>query len=297
MKNKKSTGYRGNSSLKRPGTKIEWTADLIREYKRCKEDIIYFGENYYKAVTENGLERIKLRPYQKEMLKSMQENRFTISNQSRQSGKTETFRVFLTHYILFQEHKSVGLLANKADTAMEILGKIQYSYQALPLWLQMAVVEFNKGSFVLENGCRIIAGATSSSSIRGYTFQCIVLDEAAFVENWEAFYASVYPTITEGKETKLIMVSTPNGLNHFYEFWKGAEEKRNDFYPIFVPWDKVPGRDEKWKFETLRGMNNNTEKFSQEFACVDGSTIITLRDKNTGEILNIPIKSLYNKYI
>jgi len=199
------------------------------------------------------------------MIRSMHKNRFTISNQSRQSGKTETFRVFLIHYILFNEYKSVGILANKADTANEILGKIQYSYQALPLWLQLAVIEFNKGSFVLENGSRIIAGSTSSDSIRGYTFQVVVIDEAAHIDNWEAFYTSVYPTISEGKKTKIVMTSTPNGLNHFYEFWKNSEEGKNDFHRIYVPWHKVPGRDEKWKQETLRGMNGNLEKFAQEF--------------------------------
>ena len=180
---------------------------------------------------------------------------------------TETFRVFLIHYILFNDYKSVGILANKADTANEILGKIQFSYQALPLWLQQAVLEFNKGSFVLENGSRIIAGSTSSDSIRGYTFQVIIIDEAAHIENWDGFYSSVFPTISAGKQTKLIMTSTPNGLNHFYEFWKASEEGKNDFHRIFVPWDMVPGRDEKWKLDTLRMINNNAEKFSQEYSC------------------------------
>ena len=207
---------------------------------------------------------------------------------------TETFRIFLIHYILFNEYKSVGILANKEDTAIEILGKIQYSFQALPIWLQMGVVEFNKGSFVLENGCRIVAGATSSDSVRGYTFHVVILDEAAHIENWEEFYSSVYPTISAGKSTKLIMVSTPNGLNHFYDFWKGSIDGKNDFVRIFVPWYDVPGRTEKWKINTLRGMNGNLEKFAQEYECVDGSTIITVKDKETGEILNIPIKSLFD---
>jgi hypothetical protein len=260
-----STGYRGNTRLKTTGAKHEWSPELIAEYIKCKNDIIYFAEKYFKIVTEKGIHLIKLRDYQKEMILSMVNNRRTISNMSRQAGKTESFRVFLTHSILFNDYYSIGILANKEDTSIEILGKLQLSYQALPSWLQLGVIEWNKGSFVLENNSRIIASSTSSNSIRGYTFQCIVVDEAAHIENWEDFYSSVYPTISAGTNTKLIMVSTPNGLNHFYEFWQGATNKTNDFYPIFVPWNLVPGRDQRWKEETLKGMNNNLQKFQQEF--------------------------------
>ncbi len=220
--------------------------------------------------TKNGPDKvIKLIKHNKK------ENMFdlTVSNENHRyytndilSHNTETFRIFLTHYILFNEYKSVGILANKEDTAIEILGKIQYSFQALPTWLQMGVEEFNKSSFVLENGCRIIAGATSSDAVRGYTFHVVILDEAAHIENWEEFYSSVYPTISAGKTTKLIMVSTPNGLNHFYDFWKGSIDGKNDFNRIFVPWYDVPGRNEKWKINTLRGMNGNLEKFAQEYS-------------------------------
>jgi hypothetical protein len=267
MNSRKELSYRGNTSLKKPGAKIEFTPELIEEYIKCKNDIIYFAEHYFKIVTEKGLVLIKLRDYQKEMIKSMSENRFTISNQSRQSGKSETFRIFLTHYILFNEYKTVAILANKGDTSREILSKLQLSYQALPAWLQLGVIDFNKGSFTLENNSRIIATSTSKNSARGFTAHCIVLDEMAFIENFAEFYAAVFPVISAGEETKIIITSTPNGINHFYDFWKGAIENKNGFYPIFVPWDKVPGRDIKWKTEILKGLNNDLEKFSAEFEC------------------------------
>ena len=184
---------------------------------------------------------------------------------------TESFRVFLTHYILFNDYKTVAVLANKGDVAREILSKLQISYQALPIWLQLGVTEFNKGSFVLENKSRIIAMSTSKTAARSYTAHIVILDEMAFIENFEDFYTAVYPTISAGKETKLIITSTPNGLNQFYEFWKGATEKDptkwNGFHAFFVPWYRVPGRDDKWKDDTLRGMNYNYQKFEAEFAC------------------------------
>jgi len=259
--------YRGNASLKKPGASFDWTPELAEELRRCKNDVIYFAEHYFKIVTENGLELIQLRDYQKEMLRSMVNNRRTISNQSRQSGKSETFRIFLTWYIIFNDYKTVAILANKGETSREILSKLQISYQNLPAWLQLGVKDFNKGSFTLENDSRIIATSTSKNSARGFTAHVVVLDEMAFIENFEEFYSAVYPIISAGKLTKLIITSTPNGLNHFYDFWQGALKKKNGFHPIYVPWDRVPGRDEAWKEDTLKGMNNNVEKFNTEFGC------------------------------
>lgn len=260
-------GYRGDTTLKGPSAKIEWTQEMIQEWVRCRDDIIYFSERYIKIITEDGLVPIVLRDYQKEAILAMQENRVTMSMQARQSGKTEAIRCFCLHYLLFNEHKTIGLLANKAATAIEILGKIQIAYRALPLWMQQGVLEFNKGSFVLENGCRIIASATSSSAIRGYTIQALILDEVAFIENFDEFYASVLPTISAGKNTKLILSSTPNGLNHFWKFWSDSEKGLNNFYRIYVPWYKVPGRDEAWKKETLEMMSHDLQRFAVEQEC------------------------------
>lgn len=274
--------YRGDPTLKKAGSRVEWTPELIEEFNKCKNDIIYFSEKYIKIVTGEGLVPITLRDYQKELILSMQNNRATYALQCRQSGKTEAMRCFALHYIIFNEQKTVALLANRGATANEILGKIQTAYRHLPWWLQQGVSEWNKGSMVLENGSRILAEATSSSNIRGYTIQCLMLDEFAFIEDFDDFYASVIPTITAGKDSKIICCTTPNGLNHAYKFWNDAQEGKNDFNTIFVPWYIVPGRDVAWKEEILRLNGGDLQKFAQEFECeflgssatlIEGSTL------------------------
>jgi len=181
------------------------------------------------------------------------------------SHNSTTTCAFILWYILFNRDKTVALLANKGETAREILGKVQLAYQHLPKWLQHGIVEWNKGSCVLENNSRVIATATSSNNIRGYTINLLFIDEAAFIDNWDEFFTSVYPTISSGTSTKMILVSTPNGLNHFYATWQNAIQGRSSFHPIMVKWDRVPGRDEKWKQDTLAANNFDTEKFAQEF--------------------------------
>jgi hypothetical protein len=202
------------------------------------------------------------------MLKSMKDNRFTVIATARQAGKSTTTCAFILWYIIFHGDKTVALLANKGDTAREILGRIQLAYQHLPKWLQQGVKEWNKGSFELENNSRCLAGATSSDAIRGYSINLLFIDEAAFIENWDEFFTSVYPTISSGTESKIVLVSTPNGLNHFYKTWVGAIESRNGYNPIKVMWHSVPGRDKAWMESTLAAMNFDTEKFDQEY-CVE----------------------------
>ncbi len=234
--------YRGKEGLKKSGAKLNWTKELIAEYVKCRDDVVYFAEHYFKIVVEKGFELIKLRDYQIEMLKSMQENRFSLFCCARQSGKTEVFRIFITHYILFNEYKTVAILANKAETAREILSKLQLSYQNLPIWLQLAVKDFNKGTFTLENNSRIIATSTSKNSARGFTAHCVILDEAAFIENFDEFYSAVYPVISAGVETKIIMVScvaddtyifTDKGIKQVRDFIdKSKPENPNIGYEI-----------------------------------------------------------------
>lgn len=259
-------GYNANPLLKRRGVKIKWTPELLQEWYRCKSDVIYFVEKYMKIINaDEGLINFKPYPYQRHMLHSMEHNRFTIITTARQAGKSTTTVAYILHYILFNSDKTVAVLANKGETAREILGRVQLAYQHLPKWLQQGVVEFNKGSFELENNSRVIAAATSSDTVRGYTINLLFIDEAAFIENWDTFFTSTYPTISSGKETKVILVSTPNGLNHFYKIWINAIEKRNNYFPIQVKWQDVPGRDDNWKRDTLAAMNFDTEKFSQEY--------------------------------
>lgn len=262
-------GYMGNVNLKRSNVSVDWTPDRIEEYMKCKNDVVYFVETYMKIINvDKGLISFVLYDYQKKMLRSMADNRFTIIATARQAGKSTVTCGFVLWYIIFHAEKVVAMLANKGDTAREILGRIQLAYEHLPNWLQQGVVEWNKGSFVLENESRVIASATSSSAIRGYTVNLLFIDEAAFIENWEQFFTSVFPTVSSGQSTKVILVSTPNGLNHFYKLWYDANHGRNNYHPIKVVWQDVPGRDEKWKADVLSSMGGDVEKFAQE-NCVE----------------------------
>lgn len=264
--NKPINGYRGSSTLKRANTPIEWTPELIEELVKCSKDPLYFAEKHMKIVSkDDGLITIPLYEYQKEIITSVLNEKYTVAECSRQAGKTTSITVFVLWYILFNEHKTVAILANKAETAREILSRIQLAYEHLPKWLQQGVIEWNKGSFELENGSKVLAAATSSNNIRGFAVNLLIIDEAAFVENWNEFFTSVFPTISAGKTSKIVLISTVNGLNHFYKITSLARQGKNNYKLISVPWQRVPGRDEKWKQDTLAGMNFDHDKFAQEF--------------------------------
>lgn len=262
-------GYQGNINLKRAGMEVQWTPELVEEWLRCSKDPVYFIETYMKIVhIDEGLISFKLRDYQLEMLDAMVNNRYTIIGTARQAGKSTTTCGYILWYIIFHAEKTVALLANKGDTAREILQKVQLGYQHLPKWLQHGIVEWNKGSVVLENGSRVLATATSSDNIRGFTINLLFIDEAAHIENWEDFFASVFPTISSGTSSKVVLVSTPKGLNHFYKIWEDSAQGRNTYKRVMVTYDKIPGRDEKWKNETLAAMGFDQDKFAQEH-CVE----------------------------
>lgn len=259
--------FHGNNNLKRRDQPVEWTADLVEEWMKCSNDPLYFIEQYIKLIhVDHGLVSMKLYEYQKEIILSLHHNRNTIVATSRQSGKTSSLVAYLTWYVLFNPDKTVAILANKAETAREILGRIRLAYQHLPRWIQQGVVEWNKGSIVFENNSRILADATSSDAIRGYSVNFLFIDEASHIDLWDEFYTSVVPTISSGKTTKLCLVSTPNGLNHFWKIWSNAQQKLNDFNPIEVSWEQVPGRDQAWKDKTLADLNFDEEKFGQEYS-------------------------------
>ena len=257
-------GYNGNSNLKRKGADIEWSQDLILELYKCKKDPIYFAQKYIKIThVDHGLIPIDLYDYQREIIQKIGKNRRVIVGTSRQAGKTTTAAIIILHFVLFNDFKTVALLANKGDAAREILDRIKIAYEALPKWLQQGVVEWNKGSVTFENGCKIIAAATSSSNIRGKSVAFLYIDEAAFVENWDEFFASVFPTISSGETTRILFTSTPNGLNHFYKTFINAKEGLNGYAWVEVPWWRVPGRDENWKNEIMAGLNFDTENLSR----------------------------------
>lgn len=259
-------GYRGSSTLKKAGTQLPWSVERLEELKKCAADPIYFAENYMKVVhVDRGLETIALYPYQKDLINAVHKDRAVVAECARQSGKTTAITASILHYVLFNPHKNVAILANKAEVSREILARIQLAYEHLPQWLQQGIVEWNKGSVKLENGSRILATATSSNNIRGFFVNMLFIDEAAFVENWDEFYTSVLPTISSGKTTKIILVSTVNGLNHFHTITQLARKKLNGFTLISVTWVDVPGRDQAWKDDMLAKLNFDNEKFAQEF--------------------------------
>ena len=227
----KKGGYLGNANLKPAGIGIEFTKDQVQEYMKCAQDPIYFIKKYVKVVSlDKGLVPFNLYDYQEEIVDAVHNNRFVISKLPRQSGKSTTMIAYILHYVLFNQSMTVAVLANKQSTAREILSRLKMAYEYLPLWLQQGIVEWNKGSLELENGSRIIASSTSASAVRGGSFNMIFLDEFAHVPQniAEEFFSSVYPTITSGQSTKVLMVSTPNGLNLFYHYWRGATKREGE---------------------------------------------------------------------
>ena len=269
--------YKGNPNLKSALTQSEYGEKELAEFIRCSKDPIYFIEEYVKIISlDEGLIPFKLYPFQKEIIGTFHNNRFTICKLPRQSGKSTTIIGYLIHFAIFNESTNVAILANKASTARDLLARFQLAYENLPSWMQMGVLNWNKGSLELENGSRIIAASTSASAIRGMTFNIIFLDEFAFIPSHiaEQFFASVYPTITSGKSSKVMIVSTPHGMNMYYRMWMDAVNEKSEFIPIEVHWSEVPGRDEKWKESTIA--NTSERQFQQEFECSFLGSVDTL---------------------
>ena len=269
--------YLGNPNLKKANVAQEWTQEEVAEYAKCMSDPMYFIQTYIRIVSlDEGLIPFKLYDFQKEMVGTFHNNRFTICKLPRQSGKSTTIIAYLLHYVLFNPTVNVAILANKAATARDLLGRLQLAYENLPKWLQQGVMTWNKGSLELENGSKILASSTSASAVRGGSYNIIFLDEFAYVPAnvAEQFFSSVYPTISSGKTTKVMIVSTPHGMNMFYKLWSDAENERNSYVPIEVHWSEIPGRDEKWKQETIK--NTSESQFNTEFECEFLGSIDTL---------------------
>ena len=260
--------YLGNPNLKKAGTEIQFTKKQIQEWVKCKKDPIYFATHYIKIISlDEGLVPFDMYDFQKRILQDFHENRFNIAKLPRQTGKSTTVVAYLLYYAIFYDSVNIGILANKASTARELLGRLQLAYENLPKWMQHGILVWNKGNVELENGSKILAASTSASAVRGMSFNILFLDEFAFVPNHvaEQFFASVYPTITSGRSTKVIIISTPNGMNHFYKMWEDARNGKNGYVTNEVHWSQVPGRDAKWKEETLK--NTSKRQFAQEFEC------------------------------
>jgi len=265
---KNSEKYLGNANLKAAGVHVDFTEEQVKEYLKCSKDPVYFIKKYIKIVSlDEGLVPFSMWDFQEDMIDKVHNNRFVIAKFPRQTGKSTTMISYLLHYVLFNQDVNVAILANKLATARELLHRLQLAYEYLPNWMQQGIVEWNKGSIELENGSKILASATSSSAVRGGSFNMIFLDEFAYVPEGvaEEFFSSVYPTISSGHTTKVLIVSTPKGMNMFYRFWTDALEGRNEYVPIEVHWSQVPGRDDEWKKQTIA--NTSEEQFAGEFDC------------------------------
>lgn len=264
----KQISYNGNPNLKPIGTVQQYTSEQVKELMRCMQDPIYFIESYCKIVSlDRGLISFKLYECQKEKVDVILNNRKVILMEGRQQGKTITSAACILWYTLFQENKTVAILANKSSAAREVLSRYELMYEMLPMWMQQGVKTFNKGDIELENGSKVFTAATSSSGIRGKSVNWLYIDEAAIIPNnvAEDFFTSVYPTISAGQTTKILLTSTPLGYNHFWKFWNEAEQGLNGFIPLFIPYNRIPGRDEKWAAEQKSMLGEL--KFNQEVLC------------------------------
>ena len=298
--------YLGNPNLKKANVAQNFTKKQVTEFLKCAQDPVYFAMKYVKIINlDEGLVPFKMYDFQEQLVNNFHSNRFNICKMPRQSGKSTTVVSYLLHYAIFNDSVTVGILANKAQTARDLLGRLQIAYENLPKWMQQGIIAWNKGSMELENKSKIIAASTSASAVRGMSFNIIFLDEFAFIPNHIAddFFSSVYPTISSGKSTKVIIVSTPRGMNHFYRLWHDAELNRNEYITTDVHWSEVPGRDEAWKEQTIK--NTSEAQFRVEFECEFLGSVDTLiapsklktmvydepinRGKRGGEIYENPI--------
>ena len=274
---KQSDAYLSNPNLKRANTTFSWTEEQVIEFLKCKEDPVYFAKNYIKIVSlDHGLVPFSLYPFQEKLINNFHKHRFNICKMPRQTGKSTTCVSYLLHYAVFNDNVNIAILANKASTARDLLQRLQLAYENLPKWMQQGVLQWNRGSLELENGSKIVAASTSASAVRGGSYNIIFLDEFAFIPNHIAddFFASTYPTISSGQSTKVIIVSTPRGMNHFYRKWHDAERGKNEYVPTDVHWSEVPGRDEKWKASTIA--NTSEQQFKVEFECEFLGSVDTL---------------------
>jgi len=262
------TSYHGNPNLKSIGYAHEFTKEQVEEYLKCKEDPIYFIENYCQIITlDRGLQLFKLYECQKKKVDLILNNRKVILMEGRQQGKTVTAAACILHYTIFSSDKTVAIMGNKTASAREVLARYQTMYENLPIWMQQGVKTWNKGDVELENNCRIFTAATTTSGIRGKSVNWLYIDEAAIIPNNVAdeFFASVYPTISAGETTKILLTSTPLGYNHFWKFWNESEKGTNGFINHFIHYSEIPGRDEKWAEEQLKLLGEL--KYNQEVLC------------------------------
>ena len=298
--------YLGNPNVKRDGVLQAWDEPLVQEYARCMKSPAYFAKQYCKIISlDKGLVPFELYPYQEKMFGDFNEYRFNIVLACRQSGKSISACAYLLWFALFHSEKTIAILANKGATAREMLSRITLMLENIPFFLQPGCKALNKGSIEFSNNSRILAAATSGSSIRGLSVSLLYLDEFAFVERAAEFYTSTYPVISSGKDTKVIVTSTANGIgNQFHKIWEGAVQGVNEFKSFRVDWWDVPGRDEDWKKQTIA--NTSQLQFDQEFGntffgtgdtLINAETLLGFRAQPYTETLESGDLKVYNKPI
>ena len=283
------TSYHGNPNLKPLAYQHDFSKEEIAEYIKCREDPVYFIENYVKIITlDKGLQPFKLYPCQKEKVKCIMDNRRVVLMEGRQQGKTVTSAACILHYTIFQEDKTVAIMANKSSAAREVLNRYQIMYENLPIWMQQGVKTWNKGDVELENNSKVLTAATTAAAIRGKSVNWLYIDEAAIIPNniADEFFTSVYPTISAGETTKILLTSTPLGYNHFWKFWNESVKGVNGFANMFIPYYEIPGRDEKWLEEQKQLLGQ--VKFNQEVMCEFlGSTNTLINSTTIGALSTI----------
>lgn len=286
MTQTEQTSYHGNPNLKPLAYQHDFSEEEIKEYVKCKEDPVYFIENYVKIITlDKGLQPFKLYDCQKQKVECIMNNRRVVLMEGRQQGKTVTSAACILHYTIFEEDKTVAIMANKSSAAREVLNRYQIMYENLPIWMQQGVKTWNKGDVELENNSKVLTAATTAAAIRGKSVNWLYIDEAAIIPNniADEFFTSVYPTISAGETTKILLTSTPLGYNHFWKFWNEAEKGENGFESMFIPYYEIPGRDEKWLEEQKQLLGD--VKFNQEVMCEFlGSTNTLINAQTIGRL-------------
>jgi len=261
----KNEGYLGNNLIKRAGVETKYTKDEIEEYQKCSQDPTHFIEKYTQIISlDEGLVPFNLRGYQENLINHFNDNRFSVVLAARQSGKSITSCAYLLWYLLFTPEVTVAILANKGAIAREMVSRIVTMLETVPFFLQPGVKILNKGNIEFGNDSKLVAAATSSSSIRGMSINMLYLDEFAFVEDAETFYTATYPVITSGKDSKVIITSTANGVgNMFHKIYESAVHGNSEYKSFLINWFDVPGRDEEWKKMTIA--NTSEAQFEQEY--------------------------------
>ncbi len=292
---KQQKGYNGNTAVKVAGEQHQYTLEEIKDFQKCMTDPSYFINNFVKIVNiDKGVIPFKTYEFQDRIIKAITDNRFTICKLFRQSGKTTVVSAYCLWFALFHSNKEVMILANKLATSLEIMSRIVFSYESLPDFLKWGVKEYNKSSITFENGSKIKCQATSASAIRGRSVALLIIDEFAFLNKdlAEEFIASSFPALSSSSESKLVLISTPFGLNHFYKIWHNSEQGLNNFVRVEGKWQEA--RTQEWYEEQCKLLGYDKVKIAQEIECVVGDTLITVRNDDSGEIFTLPIEKFYN---